>query len=85
MQEWLRVKEAGADLMVWWDSMFKSGVKNLAIQNGNEMKKERPGILNMLKLKQAYFTTQVQNNVLNSLTELLSINGRIAEWYKRFL
>ena len=82
MQEWLRVKEAGADLMVWWDSMFKSAVKNLAIQHGKEMKKERLGILNMLKLKQAYFTTQVPNNVLNSLTELLVINGRIAEWYK---
>ena len=27
MQEWLRVKKAGADLMILWDSMFKSGVK----------------------------------------------------------
>ena len=62
--------------------MFKSGVKYLAMQCGKEMKKERLGILNMLKLKQAYFTIQVQGNIINSLTELLVINGRIAEWYK---
>ena len=41
MQDWLRVKEAGADLMVWWDSMFKGGVKYLAIQRGKEMKKKK--------------------------------------------
>ena len=46
------------------------------------MKKERLAILNMLKLKQAYFTTQVQGNIINSLTKLLVINGRIAGWYK---
>ena len=33
MEDYLRVKEAGADLMIWWDSMFKGGVKYLAIQS----------------------------------------------------
>ena len=36
----------------------------------------------MLKLKQAFLTSQVQGNVPNSLTELLVINGQISNWYK---
>ena len=82
MHEWLRVKDAGADLMVWWDSMFKNGVKFIAKQRGIELNKERMGILNMLRLKQVYYTSQVQGNVPNSLTELLTINCRISKWYQ---
>ena len=37
----------------------------------------------MLKLKQAFLTSQVQGNVVNSLTELLVINSKIANWYKK--
>ena len=82
MQEWLRVKNAGADLMLWWDSMVKNGIKFIAKQRGIELNKERLGILNMLRLKQVYFTTQVQGNVPNSLTELLTMNNRISKWYQ---
>ena len=56
MQEWLRVKEAGANLMVWWDSMFKGGVKYLAIQRGKEMKKKRKsGYYKHVKTKTSVF------------------------------
>ena len=68
--------------MVWWDSMVKNGVKFLAKQRGIELNKERLGILNMLRLKQVYYTSQVQGNVPNSLTELLTINNRISKWYQ---
>ena len=40
MKEWIRVKEAGDDLMVWYDSMFKLGVKYLAVQHDKEIKKK---------------------------------------------
>ena len=82
MKDWLKVKDAGADLMVWWDSMVKNGVKFLAKRRGIEINKERQGILNMLRLKQVYYTSQVKGNVPNSLTELLTINGRIFKWYQ---
>ena len=49
---WLQVKEAGADLMLWWDSMVKGGIKYLATQRGKEIKKQNIGLLNMLRLKQ---------------------------------
>ena len=83
MAEWLQVKEAGADLMLWWDLMVKGGIKYLPIQRGKELEKQNIGILNMLKLKQAYFTSRVQNNVQGSQTELATINAKISEWYKR--
>ena len=36
----------------------------------------------MLKLKQAFLTSQVQGNVQNALTELSVINGKISNWYR---
>ena len=83
MNDWIRVKEAGANLMVWWDSMLKIGVKYLAVQRAKEIEKQRLRVLNMLKLKQAFLTSQVQGNVPNSLTQLSVINGQISNWYKR--
>ena len=53
MADWLQVKEAGADLMLWWDAIVKGGIKYLAVQRGKELKKEKIGKLNILKLKQA--------------------------------
>ena len=81
MKDWIRVKEAGANLMVWWDSMLKIGVKYLAVQRAKEIEKQRLRVLNMLKLKQAFLTSQVQGNVPNYLTELSVINGLISNWY----
>ena len=63
MAEWLKVKEAGANLMLWWDSMVKGMIKYLAIQRGKELTKQLIGILNMLRLKQAYFTARMQGNI----------------------
>ena len=40
MKDWIRVKEAGADLMVWWDSMFKIGVKYIAVSVPRKFKKK---------------------------------------------
>ena len=39
------------------------------------------GQLNLFKLRQAYLTTKVSNNVKGLLTELHVINLRIQEWY----
>ena len=55
MQDWLGVKEAGAGLMVWWDSMFKGGVKYLAIQQGKEIKRRKFGCSTHVKTKTSVF------------------------------
>ena len=36
----------------------------------------------MLRLKQAFFTARMQNNIQGSQTELAVINAKISNWYK---
>ena len=57
MIKWLRVKDSGANIIMWWQYMVKGGIIFLAKQRGKELKKEQMGRLNMLKLKQAYLTS----------------------------
>ena len=37
MLEWQRVKEAGANTMLWWELLVKPGIKSLLIERGKEM------------------------------------------------
>ena len=45
MLEWQRVKEAGANTMLWWELLVKPGIKSLLIERGKEMNNERSGQL----------------------------------------
>ena len=36
----------------------------------------------MLRLKQAFYTARMQNNIQGSQTELAVINAKISNWYK---
>ena len=43
--------------------MVKKGIKELARERGIEIKKQRIGQLNMLKIKQAYLNTKVSSSL----------------------
>ena len=60
MQGWLQVKAQGADLSTWWESMVKGGVRKLAQTRGEEIKNQRLGQLNILKIRQAYLPLKNQ-------------------------
>ena len=45
-------------------------------------KRNKMGVVNMLKLKQAFLTSQVQNNIQGAMTDLAEINIRISNWYQ---
>ena len=64
--------------------MVKTGTRGLAREICKEIKKQRIGQLNVLKIRQAYLTTKVStsNGALIHLTELTSVNISIAKWYK---
>ena len=81
MLEWQRVKEAGANMMLWWELLVKPGVKSLLIERGKEMNKERSGQLNLLMIQLAYLNRKVQQGALNRLTELLHVKALINEWH----
>ena len=38
---WIQVKEAGADLLTWWQNLVMGAIKQLAKSRGTEFKKER--------------------------------------------
>ena len=60
MLEWQRVKEAGADTMLWWELLVKPGVKGLLIERGKEMNNERSGQLNLLMIQLDYLNRNVK-------------------------
>ena len=41
MQGWLKVKEDGAEVLLWWEYLVKGGIKNLAITRSKELKKKK--------------------------------------------
>ena len=49
---------------------------------GKELKKQRMGKLNLLKIRQAFLTEKVSNNLTTHLTELNVTNLKISEWYE---
>ena len=81
MLEWQRVKEAGADIMLWWELLVKPGIKSLLIERGKEMNNERSGQLNLLMIQLAYLNRKVQLGALNRLPELLHVKALINEWH----
>ena len=61
---------------------MKKGIKQIALVRGKELKKQRMGKLNLLKIRQAFLTDKVSNNLTNHLTELNVTNLKISEWYE---
>ena len=39
----------GLNILMWWENIFKPGVKTLASKRGRDMKKERNEELNLLR------------------------------------
>ncbi len=64
--------------------MVKTGIKELARERGIEIKKQRIGQLNVLKLRQAYLNTNVGTfpGNLSYLTDLMEVNISISKWYE---
>ena len=81
MLEWQRVKEAGADIMLWWELLVKPGIKSLLIERGKERNHERSGQLNLLMIQMAYLNRKVQLGAFNRLSELLHVKALINEWH----
>ena len=77
MIEWIRVKEAGADLLLWWEHLVKGGIKQLAKVRGREIKKQRLGQLNILRLRQVNLTSKLNGEDPGILTDLTVVNNPI--------
>ena len=79
MQE---VKDRGLPVLDWWEIIVKPGIKKLAINRGKEIKDKERRELNMMQLKQAYFTRKLQEGESSKLGKLREIQSRILEKYE---
>jgi hypothetical protein len=84
MARWNQVKDAGIDVMEWWEVIVKPGIKKLALERGKELNKERRGMLNLLLLQQSYHARKVYNDSsqLLHLAALRTVQLKIKSWYE---
>ena len=75
---WTHAK-AGADLLVWWQYLVKNGIKHLAKTRGKELKKERLGKSNILKVRLA---SKINVGYTPLLTQLMEVKLEISQWYE---
>ena len=75
MLELQRIKEAGADNMLWWELLVRPSIKRLLIERGKERKHKRSGQLNLLMIQMAYLNRKVQLGALSRLPELLHVKA----------
>ena len=79
---WCQVKEAGVNILSWWQYMVKPGIRHLAKVRSGELKKQRRKVLNLLYIRQAYLGSKVRSGDLSSLSQLAEVNLRVSKWYE---
>ena len=78
---WSQVRDAGLDILTWWELVVKPGIKKLLIERGREINFERAGELNLLQIRQAYLVKQLQSGNMNRLAELKLVQNKIVAWH----
>ena len=69
--------------MPWWELVVKPGLKQLLIQRGKEMNKEKSGYLNLLLLKQAYHVQKLQRGDSTRLASQKLVQAEVQLWYEQ--
>ena len=82
LMEWEQVREAGANIIPWWELMVKPGIKKLLIERGKEMNHLKNGHLNLLLLRQSYLSRKLQQGSHGHLAQLLLVQSEINNWYE---
>ena len=80
---WSEVRQAGLDILPWWELVVKPGVRKLLIERGKEMSRERSGQLNLLLLRQSYLVSKLQAGNLSKLAELKQVQAEIQLWHEK--
>ena len=81
MTEWIKIKDSGVDIMLWWELLVKPGMKKLLINRGKELKQEKTGSLNLLLLRQGYLVRKIQSGAMDRLKELKQVQLQIEQWH----
>ena len=81
--QWLEVRQAGLELLPWWEIIVKPGIKSLLIERGKELNRDKTGQLNLLLLRQAYLVAKLQAGNTGRLAELKQVQTEIQAWHER--
>ena len=81
-ESWRQVREAGVNILSWWQYLVKPGIRHLAKARSKELKKQRRGFLNLLCVRQAHLGSKVRSGDLSTLSQLAEVNLRIGKWYE---
>ena len=68
------------EVLTWWEILVKKGIKQLAMTRSKEIKKQKIGRLNILRLRQVNLTHKINIGQINFLAELKMVNILISEW-----
>ena len=82
MQGWLEVKQRGMPTLPWWEIVVKPGIKKLALSRSKDINKQKRRALNLLMLRQVYYSKKVQEGELGMLGQLRSVQREINDWYE---
>ena len=82
MIRWKEVKQAGLNILDWWELVVKPGIRRLGLSRSKEIKREKRGKLNMLMLRQSFHTRKLQEGSLDHLGCLRKVQLEIVEWYE---
>ena len=83
MDSWQNLRLAGVHILPWWEYHVKPGIKKLLLTHTRDLAKQRGAELNLLLLKQSYFTRKVQNGQLQRLGDLKIVQSDIEKWYDK--
>ena len=78
---WSTVRDAGLDVLSWWELVVKPGVKKLLIERGREINFDKSVELNLLQIRQAYLVKQMQSGNHSKLMELKLVQNKIVAWH----
>ena len=84
MKNWIIIRENGLESLTWWELVVKPGIRRIGIERSKELNKENRGILNLLLIKQAYFTKRMGADINNieAQANLKHVQSLICEWYE---
>ena len=86
MQEWNKVREQGLRVLLWWEIIFKPGIRKLAMVRTKQINQGKRSSLNLLLLRQSYLMKKIKHSGQDlwriKLPELITVQSQIQTWYQ---
>ena len=82
MNTYNEILENGVNVLLWWESLVKPGIIEIAIQRKRKIKENSMQCINLLNMLQGQYTSNLLKGIEGSYENLIKINQEIQEWYQ---